>query len=135
MVCRSRGSGVELVQVNEAEAHVPWQGDQDFVDRVYERLDDLRRRYRERLAEVRRQGASGTPQNRSERDAFATHYEDTLARLEQVENRLVFGRLDLEDDSRRYVGRIGIADADQESLLIDWRAQIGRAACRGGVGV
>ncbi len=126
MVCRSRGSGVELVQVNEAEAHVPWQGDQDFVDRVYERLDDLRRRYRERLAEVRRQGASGTPQNRSERDAFATHYEDTLARLEQVENRLVFGRLDLEDDSRRYVGRIGISDEDQESLLIDWRAPAAR---------
>src|SRR5690625_4478670 len=126
MVCRSRGSGGELVQVNEAEAHVPWQGDQDFVDRVYERLDDLRRRYRERLAEVRRQGASGTPQNRSERDAFATHYEDTLAHLEQVENRLVFGRLDLEDDSRRYVGRIGISDEDQESLLIDWRAPAAR---------
>src|SRR5690606_39315512 len=62
----------------------------------------------------------------SERDAFATPYGDPLARLEQVENRLVFGRLDLEDDSRRYIGRIGIADDDQESLLIDWRAPAAR---------
>jgi len=113
-----------VVQPNATR--VPWQADQEFVDHVYARLDDLRRRYRARLEEVRRQGASGTPQNRSERDAFATHYEDTLARLEQVENRLVFGRLDLEDDSRRYIGRIGIADDDQESLLIDWRAPAAR---------
>ena len=105
---------------------VPWHADQEFVDHVYARLDDLRRRYRERLADIRRQGASGTPQNRSERDAFATHYEETLARLEQVENRLVFGRLDLQDDSRRYIGRIGIADDEQESLLIDWRAPAAR---------
>ncbi|WP_176554790.1 UvrD-helicase domain-containing protein [Georgenia sp. 311] len=105
---------------------VPWQADQEFVDHVYARLDALRRRYRDRLADVRRQGASGTPQNRSERDAFATHYEETLARLEQVENRLVFGRLDLQDESRRYIGRIGIADDEQESLLIDWRAPAAR---------
>ncbi len=105
---------------------MPWQADQEFVDHVYGRLDDLRRRYRERLEEVRRQGASGSPQNRSERDAFATHYEDTLARLEQVENRLVFGRLDLADESRRYIGRIGIADDDHDSLLIDWRAPAAR---------
>lgn len=65
------------MQPNEAET--TWQADQEFVDHVYARLDDLRRRYRERLDEVRRQGSSGTPQNRSERDAFATHYEDTLA--------------------------------------------------------
>ncbi len=105
---------------------MPWEADQEFVDHVYARLDDLRHRYRERLEAIRRQGASGTPQNRSERDAFATHYEDTLARLEQVENRLVFGRLDLENDASRYIGRIGISDEDQESLLIDWRAPAAR---------
>lgn len=96
--------------------------DQDVVDAVYGRLDELRERYRARLAAVRRSGPSGSPQNRSERDAFATHYEDALSRLDQVENRLVFGRLDLTDGTSRYVGRIGIADEDQESLLIDWRA-------------
>ncbi|MEE6280262.1 HelD family protein [Georgenia sp. MJ170] len=99
-----------------------WAADQEFVDAAYLRLDELRGRYRDRLAEVRREGPSGSPQNRSERDAFATHYEDTLARLDQVENRLVFGRLDLTDGTSRYIGRIGIADEDQESLLIDWRA-------------
>ena len=100
-----------------------WQQDQEFVDVVYARLDDLRARYRERLERVRRDGPAGSPQNRSERDAFATHYEDTLARLEQVEHRLVFGRLDLAEDVERYIGRIGISDDDHDSLLIDWRAR------------
>lgn len=108
---------------SEVEAvRAAWSQDQEFVDGVYARLDELRARYRRRLVEVRREGPSGSPQNRSERDAFATHYEDTLARLDQVENRLVFGRLDLVDGSRRYIGRIGIADDEHESLLIDWRA-------------
>ncbi|MDD9205614.1 AAA family ATPase, partial [Georgenia sp. 10Sc9-8] len=70
------------------------QEEQQHVDRVYGRLDELRAAYRRSLAEVRRQGPSGSPQNRSERDAFAAHYADTLARLDQVENKLVFGRLD-----------------------------------------
>ena len=74
---------------NGTRENSPWEQDQGFVDLVYARLDDLRDRYRDRLAQVRREGPAGSPQNRSERDAFATHYEDTLARLDQVENRLV----------------------------------------------
>ena len=69
--------------------------EQVYVDKVYDRLDTLRAAYGARLAGVRREGPSGSPQNRSERDAFAAHYADTVARLDQVENRLVFGRLDL----------------------------------------
>lgn len=111
---------------NGTRENLPWEQDQGFVDLVYARLDDLRDRYRDRLARVRRDGPAGSPQNRSERDAFATHYEDTLARLDQVENRLVFGRLDLADESQRYIGRIGISDDDHDSLLIDWRAPAAR---------
>ena len=43
---------------------------------------------------MRRGGPVGTPQNRSERDSFATLYEDRLAQLNAVENGLCFGRLD-----------------------------------------
>ena len=96
--------------------------EQKVVSRIYARLDALRARYRRQLAQVRRAGASGTPQARSERDAFATHYEDTLARLENVENRLVFGRLDSTDGTSLYVGRLGISDENRRQLLIDWRA-------------
>ncbi|HLS49698.1 MAG TPA: hypothetical protein VK024_06860 [Actinomycetaceae bacterium] len=103
-----------------------WEQDQRFLDRAYTRLDELRDHYRSRLALVRREGPAGSPQNRSERDAFATHYEDSLARLDQVEDRLVFGRLDLADASSRYIGRIGLSDAEHNSLLIDWRAPAAR---------
>ncbi|VTR76446.1 HelD family protein [Cellulomonas hominis] len=96
--------------------------EQQVVDRLYARLDELREQTRERLAEVRRVGPSGSPQNRSERDAFATLYEDRLARLEAVEDRLAFGRLDLSEGGRRYIGRIGLNDAEHASLLTDWRA-------------
>ncbi|MEE6274041.1 AAA family ATPase [Georgenia sp. MJ206] len=112
--------------MNPTAAPSVWAEDQTFVDGAYARLDQLRADYRERLVAVRRAGPSGSPQNRSERDAFAAHYEDTLARLDQVENRLVFGRLDLADATRRYIGRIGLSDAEHDSLLIDWRAPAAR---------
>jgi DNA helicase IV len=96
--------------------------EQGVVDGLYARLDELRRATRDRLAEVRRSGPSGSPQNRSERDAFATLYEDRAAQLDAVEDRLAFGRLDLDDGGTRYVGRLGLADAEHRSLLTDWRA-------------
>ncbi|WP_226925382.1 HelD family protein [Georgenia thermotolerans] len=96
--------------------------EQAYVDKVYDRLDALRAAYGARLAEVRLEGPSGSPQNRSERDAFAAHYADTVARLDQVENRLVFGRLDSRGEEPRYVGRIGLSDAEHNQLLVDWRA-------------
>ncbi len=104
--------------------------EQQQVDVVYGRLDELRAQTRSRLAAVRREGPSGSPQNRSERDAFATLYEDRLAQLEAVEERLVFGRLDLDDGARRYVGRIGLTDEEQTQLLTDWRAPAARAFYR-----
>jgi len=104
--------------------------EQETVDRLYGRLDDLRAQTRERLARVRRSGPSGSPQNRSERDAFATLYEDRVAQLEAVEERLVFGRLDLDDGGRRYVGRIGLTDEEQSPLLTDWRAPAAQAFYR-----
>lgn len=98
------------------------RSEQRYVTKLYRRLDALRAHTRERLARVRRDGPSGSPQNRSERDAFATLYEDRLIQLENVEDRLVFGRLDLVDSQRRYIGRIGLQDAEHRQLLTDWRA-------------
>ena len=100
--------------------------EQSRVDVAYGRLDAVRDAYRTRLTAVRRAGPTGSPQNRSERDAFAAHYESTVARLELVENRLVFGRLDLRDGQRRYVGRIGLQDAERRTILVDWRAPSSR---------
>ncbi|WP_432524495.1 HelD family protein [Kineococcus sp. SYSU DK006] len=95
------------------------------VGTLYARLDALREQTARQLAEVRRTKATGTHQNRFERDAFATLYEDRLSQLWSVENRLCFGRLDLQpgtEDPRRYVGRLGLADERGNQLLVDWRA-------------
>ncbi|OLT46787.1 AAA family ATPase [Cellulosimicrobium sp. CUA-896] len=104
--------------------------EQEVVDTLYARLDELRAAARARLDRVRRSGPSGSPQNRSERDAFATLYEDRVAQLDAVEDRLAFGRLDLDDGTRRYVGRIGLTDAEHSSLLTDWRAPAAQAFYR-----
>jgi DNA helicase IV len=92
------------------------------VARLYARLDALRDQTRDRLIEVRRRGASGTPQARSERDVFAAMYEDRLAQLEAVEPGLCFGRLDMTGGERLHVGRIGLTDESHDTLLVDWRA-------------
>ena len=96
--------------------------EQAYVDRLYARLDALRARTATELAAVRRSGPVGTHQNRSERDSFATLHEQRLAQLEAVEDRLAFGRLDLRDGARRYIGRLGLSDDEQTQLLVDWRA-------------
>ncbi|WP_432561255.1 HelD family protein [Kineococcus sp. SYSU DK003] len=96
-----------------------------YVGTLYARLDALRDQTARQLAEVRRTIATGTHQNRFERDAFATLYEDRLSQLWSVENRLCFGRLDLREgtqDPRRYVGRLGLADERGNQVLVDWRA-------------
>ena len=101
--------------------------EQHVVDGLYARVDELRDEVARRLAEVRLEGPSGSPQNRSERDAFATLYEDRIAQLDAVEDRLCFGRLDMSDGERFYVGRIGLSDEDHAPLLTDWRAPAAQA--------
>lgn len=97
-----------------------------MVDAVYTRLDELRDEAARQLDRVQAAPASGTHQARSERDAFAAMYAQRLATYDAVESRLVFGRLDLRPGSdgpaTRYVGRLGIADAEHTPVLTDWRA-------------
>ena len=57
-----------------------------------------------------------------ERDVFAFQAAKRLAVLDAEHEGLVFGRLDKTDGEVRYVGRIGVRDADYEPLVVDWRA-------------
>lgn len=93
-----------------------------YVDGLYARLDELRAEKIEQLAQVRREKSMGTHQNRSERDAFASLYENRLAQLNAVNDKLVFGRLDLDSGEQRYIGRIGLSTEDLRQLMVDWRA-------------
>ena len=51
--------------------------------------------WRHSLARTEAQGVSGTHQSRGERDAYAVHYSSLVSSLEGVEDRLVFGRMDM----------------------------------------
>lgn len=96
--------------------------EQAFVDRAYEVLESLRQSYRASQRKVEAQGAWGSPQARTERDAQAAHFGDQAMRLEQIQDRLVFGRIDMDDDSSHYIGRAGLPGEDGGRLLVDWRA-------------
>ncbi len=50
------------------------------------------------------------------------HMARRRSALEAAHEGLVFGRLDRDDGSVHYVGRLGVRDADTTPLLIDWRA-------------
>lgn len=100
--------------------------EQQAVDRAYGRLDDLRTTIRTRLDAVRKAGSHGSPTQRTERDSFATMYEDRLTQLRTVEDRLVFGRLDNSQGERRYIGRIGLLSDEHDPILTDWRAEASR---------
>lgn len=98
---------------------------------LYRRLDALRSSTRTELGATRLSRAGGSPQAQSERDAFASRYERRLAQLESVDDGLAFGRLDLAAESERlYIGRLGLSDEAQQTLLVDWRAPAAAAFYR-----
>ena len=98
------------------------KAEQEHLDVLYARLDELRLRSEQALDSVRREPTAGTPAARSERDAFVTLHAGRLSQLRSVEERLCFGRLDLLGGERRYVGRIGLSDDEHRQLQVDWRA-------------
>ncbi|MEZ7760124.1 HelD family protein [Actinomyces oris] len=77
--------------VREREMH----GEQVVVDLAYSELDRQLAQARHALARTEAQGVSGTHQSRGERDAYAVHYSSLVSSLEGVEDRLVFGRMDM----------------------------------------
>jgi hypothetical protein len=97
--------------------------EQEYIGRLYERVDVLRDGASAGLALALRQDG-GTAQSRLDRDAAVFRHGEQLARLDAAEDGLCFGRLDLVTGERRHIGRIGLRDAsgEGEPLLIDWRA-------------
>ena len=104
-----------------------FEAEQRHLDRVYGRLDRMRRNTQSRLASALRD-TGGTPQARSERESYERLYTDDLTKFDAAEHNLYFGRLDLETGEVRRIGRIGILDDDDQdsTLLLDWRAPMSR---------
>jgi hypothetical protein len=116
--------------------------EQRYVDRVYARLEQLRRN----VAEVEKAGygiaSVGNFGAYVERDAMVYHAARRRIALDAEYDGLVFGRLDLGPGARppdggpasapvepavpdgevRYIGRLGLRDERYEPLVVDWRA-------------
>ncbi len=109
---------------DSARTTTPVAEEQEFVDRAYSRLDQLRSQYREQRQKIDANHGVGNAQGWTERDALATHFAELSSRLDNVEERLVFGRLDMKDHATHYIGRISLLDEHSSPLLVDWRAPI-----------
>ncbi len=98
--------------------------EQEFVDRVYLQLEESARSAQALAKEGYGRGRLGHEGGLVERDAMVFQAAKRLATLNAAHEGLVFGRLDLNDadEGARYIGRIGLRDANRDSLLIDWRA-------------
>ncbi|MER6692440.1 HelD family protein [Streptomyces minutiscleroticus] len=122
-------AGAELSNANSnAEFHdKELSREQEFIDGLYARVDELRGGTETAVADALAQGS--TPmQARLERDVLVAERSGLLAALNAVDGSLCFGRLDLSSGTTHHIGRIGIRadDAERTPVLIDWRAPVAR---------
>ena len=96
--------------------------EQAVVDHAYARLEAMRAEARALADDVLDQGGGGTFANRIERDVRMEARGRRLAELQVGEAGLVFGRIDSDAGDHLYIGRVAIADEDNEPLIVDWRA-------------
>jgi len=105
------------------------EAEQAYVDRAHACLEATRRRVREFWDRVAA-GRSGTHAARFERDVLEHRVFQRLGQLELGDRSLCFGRIDTAGDGDGdgpetfYVGRIGVWDEDQASVVCDWRAPV-----------
>ena len=99
----------------------PYGSEQKKVDLIYGRFDELKSLVAKRLSSTRAQKELNLT-SMTERDSFATMYEDRLSSLRAGEYRLVFGKLRMKDGSERYIGRMGLLE-NEKPILLDWRAK------------
>ncbi len=115
--------------------HPDLADEQAFIDHAYDCLE----RSREvawKLRDLNEADLGGTFQARFERNAFDEALLKRLADLDLGRAALVFGRIDrhaLDDDGRPvgggelegfHIGRLAVADADANPVVIDWRAPV-----------
>jgi DNA helicase IV len=96
--------------------------EQSYVDTVYERLDASAKVAQSLVVEGMARGHVGNEGGLVERDAMVYQASKRLSALNAAHDGLVFGRLNMLNGESRYIGRIGVRDAEREILLIDWRA-------------
>jgi DNA helicase IV len=99
------------------------ESEQQHLDLLYRLLDQERARVRG-LKDAALFENDGTPSGLFTRDALQFRYAEQLAAYSAAEDKLCFGRLDMEDGHAVHIGRLGLADdsPNREQVLVDWRA-------------
>lgn len=109
--------------------HPDVPAEQDHVDHAYGRLRAMRAAAAGRLADAFGE-RGGTFQSFTERDI---RVRNSLTRLDQLQigrESLIFGRIDAQagapggEEESFHIGRLAVSDADQEPLVVDWRAPV-----------
>ncbi|MER5952043.1 AAA family ATPase [Streptomyces sp. NPDC001904] len=103
------------------------QKEQEFIDRLYARVDALRGEAADSVTNALTPVGTGQ-QARLERDLLVVERSGLLAALNAVDGSLCFGRIDLTDGIAHHIGRLGIRadDTEHTPILIDWRAPVAR---------
>ncbi|HWH35602.1 MAG TPA: ATP-binding domain-containing protein [Acidimicrobiales bacterium] len=104
--------------------HPELHAEQAYIDHAHEALDASRKR----ILALRRlvgPGGGGTHQSQVEREVVEDTIRARLSQLEVGDASLVFGRIDpAGSEERFYIGRVAVADASQEPVVVDWRAPV-----------
>jgi DNA helicase IV len=115
--------------------HPELEAEQAYIDYAYECLAAARERATtlQTMVEV---GRGGTEQARFEREVIFDTIAQRLVQLHLGDATLCFGRIDTEPDDAPsngdgpstgetfYIGRVAVADANQEVVVVDWRAPV-----------
>ena len=113
-------------------SHPEIEAEQAQIDRAYALLESSRQRAT-RLRDMVEVGRGGTRQARFERDVIEDTVAGRLSQLELGSSSLVFGRIDrssktaadtAETEETFYIGRLAVADEQQEPVVVDWRAPV-----------
>jgi DNA helicase IV len=82
-----------------------------------------------KIRELTSSGPGGTFQARLERNVFDENLVHRLEQLELGDAALVFGRIDRTSEDGEsvepfHIGRLAVADANREPVVVDWRAPV-----------
>ena len=103
--------------------HPELAAEQAHVDRAYDRLAELEQKALA-LAQEERTTYSHTFAGVLERDVRERAGLRRRANLRLGSLNLCFGRIDCEGGETYHLGRVAVADEDQEPLIVDWRAPV-----------
>jgi DNA helicase IV len=110
------------------QEHPDLSAEQAYIDTAYICLEQSRTDAW-KLRDIHQGTLGGTVQARYERDVFDEALVNRLTKLDLGDAALVFGRIDRHAESPDefesfHIGRLAVADALSEPVVVDWRAPV-----------